>query len=150
MCYERDYKIFEDRKKAEDTRVVQERRAVCLRTSAHEQRVPVGWRICDLRRPCRGSRTGDVLHGHRLIPQFRELLGEGPRDEIRTTARTERLDQADRVCWIVRCEHGVRVDARSCGPFLALIHGQPLSLECRCLILSADETFEVFRAEYNH
>ena len=27
MCYERDYKIFEDRKKAEDTRVVQERRA---------------------------------------------------------------------------------------------------------------------------
>ena len=27
MCYERDYRIFEDRKKAEDTRVVQERRA---------------------------------------------------------------------------------------------------------------------------
>jgi hypothetical protein len=27
MCYERDYKIFEDQKKAEDTRVVQERRA---------------------------------------------------------------------------------------------------------------------------
>jgi len=27
MCYERDYKIFEDRKKAEDTRVIQERRA---------------------------------------------------------------------------------------------------------------------------
>jgi hypothetical protein len=27
MCYERDYKIFEDRKKAEATRVVQERRA---------------------------------------------------------------------------------------------------------------------------
>src|SRR5262252_6704071 len=27
MCYERDYKIFEDRKKAEDTRVMQERRA---------------------------------------------------------------------------------------------------------------------------
>ena len=27
MCYERDYKIFEDRKKAEDTRVAQERRA---------------------------------------------------------------------------------------------------------------------------
>ena len=26
MCYERDYKIFEDRKKAEATRVVQERR----------------------------------------------------------------------------------------------------------------------------
>jgi hypothetical protein len=27
MCYERDYKIFEDRKKAENTRVMQERRA---------------------------------------------------------------------------------------------------------------------------
>jgi hypothetical protein len=27
MCYERDYKVFEDRKKAEDTRVMQERRA---------------------------------------------------------------------------------------------------------------------------
>ena len=26
MCYEKDYKIFEDRKKAEDTRVMQERR----------------------------------------------------------------------------------------------------------------------------
>jgi hypothetical protein len=27
MCYERDYRIFEDQKKAEDARVVQERRA---------------------------------------------------------------------------------------------------------------------------
>jgi hypothetical protein len=27
MCYSRDYKIFDDAKKAEDTRVTQERRA---------------------------------------------------------------------------------------------------------------------------
>ncbi len=27
MCYAKDYKIFDDQKKAEDTRVVQERRA---------------------------------------------------------------------------------------------------------------------------
>ena len=27
MCYERDYKIFDDQKKAEDTRVMQQRRA---------------------------------------------------------------------------------------------------------------------------
>ncbi len=27
MCYTRDYKVFDDQKKAEDTQVVQERRA---------------------------------------------------------------------------------------------------------------------------
>jgi hypothetical protein len=27
MCYAKDYKVFDDQKKAEDTRVVQERRA---------------------------------------------------------------------------------------------------------------------------
>ena len=27
MCYARDYKIFDDQKKAEDTRIAQERRA---------------------------------------------------------------------------------------------------------------------------
>ena len=27
MCYARDYKVFDDQKKAEDTQVVQERRA---------------------------------------------------------------------------------------------------------------------------
>src|SRR4029079_4455770 len=69
----------------------------------HQQRIAVRRRFrCDFETDDRpDART--VVDDDRLTPAFGELLGEHTRQHIARSAWNERIDDAYRAIWIIRC-----------------------------------------------